>query len=269
MKKIVTNEQREKIIYNYTVLKIPMKKAGAEFDFSDKIVKRILVEENIDTNGRKRKRKYNVNDNYFNVENSNMAYILGFWASDGNVHQKENRLDLELASQDLQILELIKNEIQSERPIKIYQCANGYTKNKLYFWSKNIKDKFIEYGIVPNKTYSELFHAPYKLDKKYWIDYIRGFFDGDGCVTKNQYTISFSLNCTNRKFLEDIQEYFKEYHNIRTEISTTGMKGRNIPVYRLYCYSLEAIKVYNALYTKDSLYLKRKKDKWEQLLSEK
>lgn len=266
MKKSVSVEEKAKIIYNYTVLNMGMRASGKEFNYSDKIVKKILLENNIPIKKSGGQRKYAVNDEYFNTQSSNMAYILGFWAADGNVSDVENRLDLELASVDLEILEKIKKEIQSERPIKIYQCENGYVKNKLLFWSSNIKKKFIEYGVVPNKTYNKSFHFPYNLDKKYWIDYIRGFFDGDGCITKNQYSIAFELNSINEKFLQDIQNIFLIEYNIQTQISTTGMKGRNVPMYRLYCYSNEAKKVFDILYTPNSLFLQRKYNKWIELL---
>lgn len=266
MKKYLTKQQEEKIIYNYTALNQGLKKAGKEFNVSDKIVKRILVENNIPIRKVGGERKYSIDDNYFNVQSPNMAYIMGLWAADGNVSSSENRLDLELSSQDIEILKQIRTELKSERPIKIYQCGNGYVKNKLLFWSKNIKEVFSNYGIVPNKTYSSEFHAPYNLDKKYWIDYIRGFFDGDGSITKNEYSISFHLNSVNYKFLEDLSVFLKEYYDINTKISTTGMKGRNIPMYRLYCYTEECKKLFDILYTPNSLFLKRKYEKYLELL---
>ena len=124
MKKQISKEQQEKIIYNYTVLNMGLKRSGKEFNFSDKIVKKILLENNIPIKTVGAKRKYLINDKYFDTENSNMAYIMGFWAADGNVSSTENRLDLELASIDREILEKINVEIGNTRPIKIYQCIN-------------------------------------------------------------------------------------------------------------------------------------------------
>lgn len=211
-----------------------------------------------------KKRKYYINDHYFDKESPNMAYIMGFWAADGNVSSTENRLDLELASVDREILEKINKELDNARPIKIYQCANGYEKNKVLFWSENIKNKFKEYGIVPNKTYSKDFTLPFKLNKKYWIDYIRGFFDGDGCVKKTGYSLTFDLNCTNLDFLKGIQSFLKEYYQIETKIQIVEKK--NIPLYRLYCYTDNAKKIFNVLYTPNSLFLKRKYEKWIELM---
>lgn len=264
MKKQISKEQQEKIIYNYTILNMGLRKSGKEFNFSDKIVKKILLENNISIKTVGGKRKYLINDNYFDIENSNMAYIMGFWAADGNVSSTENRLDLELASIDKEILEKINIEIGNTRPIKTYQCANGYEKNKVLFWSENIKKRFIEYGIVPNKTYSKNFSLPFKLNKKYWIDYIRGFFDGDGCVKKTGYSLTFELNSLNKDFLIGIQSFFKEYYQIETKISIAN--NREKPLYRLYCYSENAKKIFNVLYTPNSLFLKRKYEKWIEII---
>ena len=39
-------------------------------------------------------RKYLVNDNYFDIENERMAYLLGFLASDGTVRKNSNEIKL-------------------------------------------------------------------------------------------------------------------------------------------------------------------------------
>ena len=64
---ILTKEQEEKIIYNYTVLRYGQKKSGAFIPVSDKIVKKVLLKHNIpiksiqETNVN----KYFINHNYF------------------------------------------------------------------------------------------------------------------------------------------------------------------------------------------------------------
>lgn len=254
------------IINNYVEKKMSLKMAGEKYNLNGSQVRNLLKNKNIKQRRNcKDNRKYKINDDYFDTQSHNMAYILGFFAADGNVSSKENRLDLELASVDIDILEKIRAELQSERPIKTYVCSSGYTKNKLLFWSKKIKDVFYDYGIVPNKTYSKDFHFPYKLSNEYVIDYIRGFFDGDGSVNKTS-GLSFELNSVNYLFLKDIQNFLSINYNIDTQITTCGMKGRNMELYRLYCYGNKARKIFDILYTKNSLYLKRKYDKWIELM---
>ena len=260
-------EQQELEIINFYKNGTSKNYLAKQFKVSESVVKRVVVKYNIPlrTIQESNKRKYSVNDYYFDYETPNMAYILGFWAADGNVSAKENRLDLELNSLDIEILEKIRKEIDSQRPIKTYQCQSGYVKNKLLFWSARIKQKFVEYGIVPNKTYSSDFHAPYKLNKALWIDYIRGFFDGDGCVKKTT-SLTFELNSINKQFLIDIQTFLKEYYQIELELSVAHDYPYQHTMYRLYCYGEKAKQIYNILYTPNSLYLKRKYDRWNELM---
>lgn len=260
-------EEEELYIVNSYIKGISKNKLRKEFQVSESVIKRVLGKYNIEIRQvqQANKRKFNINDNYFDIESPNMAYIMGFWAADGNVSSNENRLDLELNSSDFEILEKMREELKSERPIKVYQCQNGYTKNKLLFWSSHIKKIFSEYGIVPNKTYSKNFHAPYKLDKKYWIDYIRGFFDGDGCIKKAT-SLTFELNSTNLVFLEDIQEFMKSYYDIKMSISIAHSRPNQMVLYRLYCYGEESKKIFQVLYTENSLFLKRKYERWKELL---
>lgn len=264
--KKLAEEDIANIIDRYIRLEKNLKEAGEPYNLNGHQVRNLLKEYGVKQRKKTNdNRKYKVNDDYFDIQSSNMAYILGFWAADGNIHSEENRLDLELSSEDYEILEKIKEEIGSERPIKVYQCSSGYVKNKLYFWSQKIKKVFSEYGIVPNKTYSSDFKPPYKLNKQFWIDYIRGFFDGDGCVKKNT-SLTFELNSINKTFLEAIQNYLYEEHDIKTNISTAGMKGRNIELYRLYCYGDSARAIFNILYTPNSLFLERKYKRWLELM---
>jgi DNA-binding transcriptional regulator WhiA len=233
---------------------------------TDKLVKRLLQENNIHirTIQESNKSHFKINHNYFSNQNSNMAYIMGFFAADGNVSSKDNRIDLELASIDYEILEKIKEEIDLERSIKIYTCANGYIKNKLYFYSQKIKQDLIYYGIVPNKTYSSDFKFPHNLKEQYYIDYIRGYFDGDGSIGMCGYSLKFQIDSTNLSVIKDIQLTFKKQYNINLQI--TSEKKVNLISFRLYCYGEEVKKIYQILYTPNSLFLKRKKELFKTLV---
>ena len=46
-KRVFTQEEIEKVIYNYTVLNMGQKRAGKEFKMNDRMVRRLLEENNI------------------------------------------------------------------------------------------------------------------------------------------------------------------------------------------------------------------------------
>ena len=50
------------------------------------------------------------------------------------------------------------------------------------------------------------------------------------------------------------------------QISVGHNRSGQYTLYRLYCYGEMAKKVYNILYTPNSLFLKRKYDRWQELL---
>lgn len=265
-KRIFMQEEIDKVIYNYTVLGMGQKRAGAEFHMSERTVKRLLLENGIHIKSIQETNvsKYNMNHNYFSTQGHNQAYIIGFLGADGNISAKDNRIDLELFPSDYEILEKIRQELELERPVKVYDCADGYQKNKLFFHSAQIKHDLMEYGLVPNKTYSKDYHFPYKLERKYIIDYIRGLFDGDGSVKKTGSSITFQIDSSNKDILVCIQKFLLEEYNIQTELSQ--QKKTNVILHRLYCYGSQAKAIYDILYTPNSLFLKRKYDRWQELL---
>ena len=265
-KRIFTQEEIDKVIYNYTVLNMGQKRAGAEFNMSDHLVRRLLLENGIHIKSIQEANvaKYNLNHNYFSIQGHNQAYIIGFLGADGNISAKDNRIDLELFPADYEILEKIREELELERPIKVYECASGYTKNKLFFHSAQIKKDLMAYGLVPNKTYSKDYHFPYKLKECYIIDYIRGLFDGDGSIKKTGSSITFQIDSSKKEILDEIQCFLKQNYNIETNITST--KKKNVTLYRLYCYGDSAKAIYKILYTPNSLYLKRKYEKWQELM---
>ena len=130
---------------------------------------------------------YYCNYNFFEkINNANQAYILGFIASDGNLYKREGhegQIQITLYQDDKEILERILQVMQSNHPIKI-----GTTKKTatITFVSEKMYNDLLKIGLTPNKTLNlqieEIFN---NIPKKYWTDFIRGYFDGDGTVYIN------------------------------------------------------------------------------------
>lgn len=256
----------DKVIYNYVELKYGQRKSGIEFNIGDSAVKRILQDNHIPIRNIQEANisRYGINEDFFKTQSSEMAYILGFLASDGCVARDENCVYIELIETDAEILEKINKILENERPVKFYETSRGYKNAKIYFFSKKMKDDLAEYGIIPNKTYSKDFGFPIKLNKEYWKDYIRGYFDGDGCVKKTGYSLTFQIDSVNRKLLEIMRDFFEE-KDIKTEITSQGPE-RTISLFRLYSYGENAKRIFEILYSDTTLYLKRKKDKYDLLV---
>ena len=264
---ILTKEQEQQIIHNYVDLRLGQKKAGAFIPVSDKIVKKVLVKNNIpikiiqETNIN----KFNINHRYFQTQSADVGYWLGILSSDGCIASNENQIYIELQRGDRELLEKLNISIENERPVKDYVTGRGYENSKLYFYSKQIKADLALYNIIPNKTYSSNFIYPDKLKPDFVPDYIRGLFDGDGCIKLTSNTLTWQIDCSSKDILLHLQDFLNQ-REIQTKI--ISMPKTNISIYRLYCYGVEkCYKIYNLLYsTQSNLFLLRKKEKFKQLL---
>lgn len=200
-----------------------------------------------------------VNNNYFSEQNNRMAYIMGFLAADGNVSKNGNRIQSQLSLKDKEHLEMIQSEIGG---CEVYEYeSNGYKSCGWHCCSSQIKKDLAVYGIIPHKTGT--LSIPKILDKQYWKDFIRGYFDGDGTICKDGTGFRVTITSANKEILEDINSYFEE----------NGIKPSNLyKDHNNICIrfrSQASIDIYNLLYYNNCLCLKRKKEKYIELMKEK
>lgn len=213
-------------------------------------------------------RKYQVNENLFLKQDSNLAYLLGFLASDGTVRKDKNEIKLTLAAIDKEILDKFY-DIYGGRPVKTYISSNGFESSTWEFTSKIVKDELEKYSIVPNKTF--VLKPPVNLNKKFYIDYIRGYFDGDGSINylKNTNSIRWQICSVTKEILEWIINFlWEEYHIAKVNIYQDNRNKQSNLYY--FQYSTTAAKqIYSILYPQNCLYLKRKKDKFDKYIQKK
>lgn len=170
-------------------------KIGVKLNIYHKTVNTIL-----DDFGIKRKhngsRKYTINENYFdNIDTQNKAYILGLLYADGYNSMNKQTIRLQLQESDYEILEKIRIEINSNKPLRFIRCdnkiaSNGYISKNMYqleFFGKHICDTLDKLGMHQNKSLVLTF--PTFLKEELYSHFIRGYFDGDGsyCYRQDPY----------------------------------------------------------------------------------
>lgn len=264
-------ETVEGILDNYVNKGFGLIKSGKEFGVGTRVVRRVLLENNIHIRSFNEaasisgvnRRIHDVNDNYFSEENHNMAYLLGFLASDGTIRKNDNSVKIGLSSVDRDFLLTIKKEIGYQGELTDYITSNGFSISELRFTSKQIKADLAKYNIVPNKTF--IYTFPKNLKREYWIDFIRGYFDGDGSVsTASSEAIRWQVCSANPDVLNTIVDFFFEEY----EISKVNLQWQE-KVHRLYYiqYSTTATrKIFQILYTPNCLKLPRKYEKFKKLV---
>ena len=219
----------------------------------------------------KNSQKYIINENYFKTWSSNMAYILGFIGADGCVIN--GQLIITLQMRDVEILNFIKKELNCGHPIIYgYTILNNkkYDTVKLRIRNKEICNDLSKLNIIPRKTF--VLAMPENIPEEYKIDYIRGNFDGDGSVDENYPTNA--RGCKTKS--PQIRTRFCGSEKIMTEIrDILTIKGlRNVNIHKKYkIYTIEystfdSIKFYDLMYySQNILYLKRKRDKFLNIIN--
>lgn len=133
------------------------------------------------------------NKSFFNcIDSPKKAYWLGFIFADGwvvfNEKHRTYELGIELQEQDSYILQELVSAIGGNHKITRnhnHRIFNGYEYDtdtaKLRIYSKEIVCGLIANGVSTNKTYDTTFPRPLL----YIRDFVRGFLDGDGCITSS------------------------------------------------------------------------------------
>lgn len=202
-------------------------------------------------------KKYHLNENYFNIiNNEEKSYWLGFLYADGNVRMYKNRsgiLTLKLAGLDKNHIKKFNKCIDSDYKIKDNKYKN-YSILSIYN-TKMVKDLY-KLGCVNNKT--QKIRLP-KLDLELMRHFIRGYFDGDGCISKikngiNCYSISITSNIN---FILDLKKYIDSIFSC--DLNFYESKNKKYSTL-LISDKKNRYNFYNYIYNNSSIYLKRKKD---------
>ena len=211
---------------------------------------------------KKYNKTYYINEYYFKKWSNNMAYILGLWFADGCI--SGTHFNITLHKNDVGLLKEISGEMKSD-----YRLYKNKGCIRMDFRSKKIVDSIKRLGGKPRKSLNVAF--PY-VPKKYLPHFIRGLWDGDGCIYFNK--------CENRyrsTFCSGSKKFIYPLHNsLKNNIS--GFKGyvykrvyrrghkivntklsRDSVFYILECGSNDTVRLSRYLYPKDIEYIKMKR----------
>lgn len=125
------------------------------------------------------KQKYTHDRNFFDEYNEISSYWAGFILADGYIKSNRHMIGIHLQQSDQPHLQKFLNAIQSTN-VLIPDIHSNAICVQLY--SKELKQQLTEkYLIVPQK--SKITTFPLELPPEYHHHFIRGIFDGDGCIT--------------------------------------------------------------------------------------
>lgn len=142
------------------------------------------------------------------IDTFEKAYWVGFIVADGYILSTRPTFGIKLGQVDgeehlSKFIRFIEGDL--ERQLKTEK--HGITGNTIYkvmLYSKEVCADLQELGIQPNKSGKETLP---KIDEKYYRDFIRGYWDGDGFIRKKSDGIGV---VGSYEILSFIQEHFKK-----------------------------------------------------------
>ena len=219
----LTLEQEEYILNNYK--NFTTKELSEELGCTIRDINIFLDYKNLIFNSK----KYNVDENYFEVINTpNKAYWLGFLYADGCIliREKNNKksyiLEVSLNEDDTTHLEKFKMCLKSNSPIKHKTIKEKYKACRLTICNKKICEDLIKLGCTPRKSLTLTFPSEEQVPKELIPHFIRGYLDGDGCIFNNGKEKRIGFVGT-KNILENIQNImYDEFGLTKTKIQSKG-----------------------------------------------
>ena len=245
----------EQLAFEFQTTDISLTKLGEREGIDRRTISKHFKKLGIEIINKQNRPKFNINV-FDSIDTEEKAYWLGFIYADGYIGSTPIRDDkksvynfeLSLALKDIEHLEKFRKFIGFEKEITkdSYRCRI-MVANK-HFWTI-----LNNYGCTPNKSLTLKF--PNCIPNNLIRHFIRGYFDGDGCITRHVYinTVSPEINVIGTKdFLNNIINYSNTTPNIRHD------KRHSEETLILEWHKDDGVKFINYLYNNSSIYLDRK-----------
>ena len=149
--------------------------------------------------------------------------------------------------------------IKDKESIKIYKGEEKlYKSSGVYIYSEKIYEDLVNKGCFNCK--SLILEPPKNINKEFIPHFIRGYFDGDGCITN--YLQRNKIN-TKIKILGTLN--FLNWINIslfENNISFRKVDKQTDKIFRIQYNTKDVIGIYNYFYKDSHRFLERKKEKF-------
>lgn len=196
------------------------------------------------------------------------AYVIGLITSDGSLSKDARHVNF--TSKDLDLIIYFKKYLKINN--KIDKKSRSSIDEKKYYFIQigdvNFYKFLVEIGLKPNKSK--------KLEKldiplKYFFDFLRGFFDGDGRVVsffdkrwKNSFMFYIVFSSASPKFINWVRKNIELLVNIRGHIS----KAKGVSTVQLkYGKKESQVLIRKMYYSKNLPFLARKYFKIKEVIN--
>lgn len=173
------NLEDQKLAIQYYLSGMSSREVGLKFNRTGATIRRVLRKHDIQVRPF-RSYRTEVNDDYFNkIDTEHKAYWFGFMCADGYVNPIKNIVILKLVESDREIIDTFKKDIQYMGNLHI-DSRHKNSQILISITSSKLSNDLSAKGCVQNK--SLILNFPH-IDKNLVRHFIRGYFDGDGCIS--------------------------------------------------------------------------------------
>jgi len=154
-------------------------------------------------------------NNIFTTINDTSAYMLGMIWADGNIYYpKDNRKTIvDITNTDKQIMQEMHTILTPNKKLYSYQPKKGKKYYSIKTRDPDITHSLESLGLIPNKSLKAIW-PKIKFDQYLW-SFIRGVFDGDGCVFNNKVSghsyLHISITGKKNPFIEQLFQTFETH----------------------------------------------------------
>lgn len=185
---------------------------------------------------------------------ADFAYAIGLLVSDGNLSPDGRHIVF--TSKDNELIDLFKKSLKID--VSVGRKAGSWQGEKIYHVAQFSDVLFYQFllsiGLMPNKS---KVIGPIGVPCIYFLDFLRGSFDGDGCTHSYIdprwrssfmfYTIFVSASSNH---IDWLRSEIEKHVSVRGHITGSGKKGT---VFQLKYAKADSLKVWRKLYYKNNI----------------
>lgn len=177
----------------------------------------------------------------------NLAYAIGLIATDG--YLSVNGLLVDLTSKDREQLENYSKCLGVKFKIGSKCNSNGDKSLRIQFKNRLFYNFLLSIGLTNKKS---LTMGKLKIPDKYFFDFLRGCFDGDGCTYsywdprwRSSFMFYLEFSSGSRIFVDWLRRQINKKLIARGHVTVTKKKNPN---YQLKYAKKEALEIINRMY---------------------
>lgn len=266
----LTHKEKTELFTKYESGKYTGADLAKEYPISSVAVNTLLRRHGYKTKSQSElQRKYPIDETFFDkIDTEKKAYFLGLLYADGYNNTDRNSVNLSLKEDDKDILIKLNNLIQPTKPLQFVDNSNikktkGFENSqnqyRLVIANKHISQRLVDLGCYKAKTYTLEFPKEEQVPKNLIRHFIRGYFDGDGCVSNRVFSM-VGTEC----FLISVQKIMIDKLGLtKTKFYKRHKESSNNIVEIRYCGKNNLKKIMNWFYSDATIYLERKYEKFK------